>query len=256
MFLPIGDYPNPRGLHWMTLALIVANVAVYLLLTLPLSAQPANPADPRVAEYISALARQLPPGIRPGDVARSLTAYDLLVFQWGFRPAAMNVTDLFASMFLHGGFMHLFGNMLYLWIYGNNVENRLGPIGFLIAYLLTGVAATAAQTLFNLNSGIPMIGASGAISGVLGFYLRWFPHHYVKIFVFLFPFYVGPTMLPASLVLWAYLIFDNVVPFLFASAQGGGVAHGAHIGGFIAGFAVALVMGRRSSDDGTPRELR
>jgi membrane associated rhomboid family serine protease len=78
----------------------------------------------------------------------------------------------------------------------------------------------------------------------------------VKIFVFLFPFYVGPTMLPASLVLWAYLIFDNVVPFLFASAQGGGVAHGAHIGGFIAGFAIALAMGRRGSDDGTPRQLR
>ncbi len=252
MFLPIGDYPNPRGLHWMTLVLIVVNVAVYLLVTLPLSAQPANPADPRVAEYISVLARQLPPGVRPSDVARSLTEYDLLVFERGFRPAAMSVTDLFASMFLHGGFLHLLGNMLYLWIYGNNVEDRLGPIGFLVAYLLTGVAATAFQTVFNLNSGIPMIGASGAISGVLGFYLRWFPHHYVKVFIFLFPFYVGTTMLPASLVLWAYLIFDNLVPFLFASADGGGVAHGAHIGGFLAGFAVAWAMGRQKPDDAAP----
>jgi membrane associated rhomboid family serine protease len=255
MFLPIGDYPNPRGLHWMTLALIVANVAVYLLVTLPLSAQPVNPADPRVAEYVSALVRHLPPGVRTADLVRSLTEYDLFVFEWGFRPAAMSLTDLFASMFLHGGFMHLFGNMLFLWIYGNNVEDRLGPLGFLVAYLATGVAATAFQTVFDPGSPIPMVGASGAISGVLGFYLRWFPHHYVKLFVFLFPFYVGTAMLPASLVLWGYLILDNLVPFVVTSTAAGGVAHGAHIGGFIAGFAVALAMGRQRGA-GDPYDLR
>ncbi len=245
MLFPIGDYPNPRGLHWMTLALIASNVAVYLLVTLPLAVQPVHPADPRVAEYVAALARDLPPGVSRAEFARRLTEYDLFVFQWGFRPAAMSVTDLFASMFLHGGLLHLAGNMLFLWIYGNNVEDRLGPFGFLLAYLATGVAATAFQTLFNPSSAIPMIGASGAISGVLGFYLRWFPHHQVKLFVFLFPLYVGPVLLPASVVLWAYLIFDNVVPFLVSSTAGGGVAHGAHIGGFIAGFALALALGRR-----------
>lgn len=243
MLLPIGDYPNPHGRHWMTLALIAANVAVYVLVTLPLTAQPVHPADPRVAEYLLALRRHLPPGIGPSEVLRSLTEYDLFVFEWGFRPAAMSLTDLFASMFLHGGLMHLVGNMLYLWIYGNNVEDRLGPVGFLAAYLATGIAATAFQTLFNPASPIPMIGASGAISGVLGFYLWWFPHHYVKLFVFLFPFYVGTTLLPAGIVLWAYLVFDNLVPLLFAPA--GGVAHGAHIGGFIAGFAAAVALGRR-----------
>jgi membrane associated rhomboid family serine protease len=256
VFIPLGDDPNPRGLHWMTLVLIVVNVAVYVLITLPLSSQPANPADPRVTEYLSAIARHLPPGARPADVARTLTEYDLFVFDWGFRPVSMSLTDLFASMFLHGGFMHLAGNMLFLWIYGNNVEDRLGPIGFLVAYLLTGVAATAFQTAFNLNSAIPMVGASGAISGVLGFYLRWFPHHSVRVFVFLFPFYVGTTMLSASLVLWGYLILDNVVPFLVASPTGGGVAHGAHIGGFIAGFAAALAMGRRPTSDRFPEEFR
>lgn len=233
----------------MTLALIAANVAVYLLVAVPLSAQPAHPGDPRVAEYLAALAPHLPPGVRLGEVARMLTEYDLFVFDWGFRPASMRVTDLFASMFLHGGFMHLAGNMLFLWIYGNNVEHRLGPIGFLAAYLVTGIAATAFQTAFNLQSGIPMVGASGAISGVLGFYLHWFPHHYVRVFIFLFPFYVGTTMLSASLVLWGYLILDNVLPFLVTSTAGGGVAHGAHIGGFLAGFAAAVAMGRRPPAD-------
>jgi membrane associated rhomboid family serine protease len=256
MFFPLGDYPNPRGLRWMTLALIVANVGVYLVVTLPLSGQAVNPADPRVAEYVAALAKSLPPGTRLSDVAKQLSEYDLFVFQWGFRPAAMNVGDLFASMFLHGGLMHLAGNMLFLWIYGNNVEDRLGPIGFLIAYLLTGVAAVAFQTVFNPGSNIPMIGASGAISGVLGFYLRWFPHHYVKVFIFLFPFYVGTTMLSASVVLWVYLIFDNVVPFLTARSGGGGVAHGAHIGGFLAGLAAAWVMGRKPPEEAIPRELQ
>ncbi|MCX7892223.1 MAG: rhomboid family intramembrane serine protease [Burkholderiales bacterium] len=247
MLLPIGDYPNPSGRHWMTLALIGANVTVYLLVTLPLSAQPVHPADPRVAEYLHALARHLPPGVSPSEILRGLTEYDLFAFRWGFRPAAMSATDLFTSMFLHGSLMHLVGNMLYLWIYGNNVEDRLGPAGFLLAYLATGVAATAFQTLFNPTSPVPMIGASGAISGVLGFYLRWFPHHYVKLFVFLFPFYVGTTLLPASLVLWAYLVLDNLVPLFFGGPAG--IAHGAHIGGFIAGFAAAVALGRRPARD-------
>jgi membrane associated rhomboid family serine protease len=257
VFFPLGDYPNPRGWHWMTILLIVVNVLVYVAITLPLSAQPANPADPRVADYLAALSAHLPPGTSPAMILKGLTEYDLFVFQWGFRPAAMNVADVFASMFLHGGFMHLAGNMLFLWIYGNNVEDRLGPIGFLVAYLLTGVAAVAFQTVFNPQSAIPMVGASGAISGVLGFYLRWFPRHYVRIFIFLFPFFVGTRMLSASLVLWMYLILDNVVPFLAAAQGGGGVAHGAHIGGFLAGLAAAFVMGRPQQEDiALPPELR
>jgi membrane associated rhomboid family serine protease len=254
---PIGDYPNPRGIHWMTVLLIVANAAVYLLVTLPMSAQPVDPADPRVAEYIAAIMKNLPPGTNPAAVFGGMSQYDLFVYQWGFRPAAMNVGDLFFSMFLHGGFMHLFGNMLFLFIYGNNVEDRLGPLGFLAAYVLTGVAAALFQAVFNMSSNIPMVGASGAISGVLGFYLRWFPRHYVKVLLFLPPLFMGVRMFPASLVLWMYLIVDNVLPFLLASQGGGGVAHGAHIGGFIAGFVAAVVMGRpRQEDVVVPPELR
>jgi membrane associated rhomboid family serine protease len=254
---PIGDYPNPRGIHWMTVLLIVANVAVYVLVTLPMSAQPVTPADPRVAEYIAAIMKDLPPGTNPAAVFGGMSQYDLFVYQWGFRPAAMNVGDLFFSMFLHGGFMHLFGNMLFLFIYGNNVEDLLGPLAFLAAYVLTGVAAALFQAVFNMSSNIPMVGASGAISGVLGFYLRWFPRHYVKVLLFLPPFFMGVRMFPASLVLWMYLIVDNVLPFLLASQGGGGVAHGAHIGGFIAGFVAAVVMGRPlQADVVVPPELR
>lgn len=259
MFFPIGDYPNPRGWHWMTVLLILVNVAVYVLFTVPLSVQPVNPADPRLPELLASLQTRLPPGVSVAEAARQLTQYDLFVYQYGFRASAMNVTDLFASMFLHAGFMHLFGNMLFLWIYGNNVEDRLGPIGFLVAYLLTGVAAVAFQTVFNLDSDVPMIGASGAISGVLGFYLRWFPHHFVKVFIVLFPFFVGTKMLPAQLVLWMYLILDNIVPFVIATGSGGGVAHGAHIGGFLAGLAAAWAMGGPQSQDrerDLPPELR
>lgn len=254
---PIGDYPNPRGIHWMTVLLIVANVAVFALVTLPMSVQPASPADPRLTEYVSSILKELPPGTNPAAVLGAISQYDLFVYQWGFRPAAMSAADLFFSMFLHGGFMHLAGNMLFLFIYGNNVEDRLGPLGFLAAYLATGVAAALFQAVFNADSNIPMVGASGAISGVLGFYLRWFPRHYVKVLLLLPPFFMGVRMFPASLVLWMYLIVDNVLPFLVAGQAGGGVAHGAHIGGFLAGLAAAFVLGRpEPGPEELPPELR
>jgi membrane associated rhomboid family serine protease len=152
---------------------------------------------------------------------------------------------LFSSMFLHANLMHVAGNMLYLWIFGNNIEARLGPIPFLFWYLVTGVAALAFHAAFNLGSSVPLVGASGAISGVLGFYLLWFPRNVVKVWVFLFPFYIGVVRIGAVWVLGMYLLLDNLLPFLIAPAAGG-VAHGAHIGGFLAGMAAALVMRGRA----------
>jgi membrane associated rhomboid family serine protease len=243
MLLPISDHPNPRGVPWMTVALIAANVVVFALVTLPMSAQRPDPQDPLLYAYLRAISDTLPPGVTLLDVARQTTLYDLFTFQFGFRPAQMSVVTLFTSMFLHGGLMHLFGNMLFLWIYGNNVEHRLGWAGFLFWYLLTGAAAAGFQAIFNLGSQVPMIGASGAISGVLGFYFIWFPHYTVRLFVFLFPFYVGTLYVPARIVLAIYLLLDNLLPFLLTPGAGG-VAHGAHIGGFVAGVAAALAMRR------------
>ena len=241
MFVPISDYPNPRGMPWMTIALIAANVAVYLLFTLPLSAARPDPGDPLVREYLQAIGPALPPNVPMQAVLAELTRYDLFVFAHGFRPGAPELADFFTSMFLHAGLLHLFGNMLYLWVYGDNVEHRLGPVMFLVGYLVTGAAATLFFTLFAANTQVPLVGASGAVSGVLGFYFLWFPGHTVRVFAFLFPFYVGSFFLNARLVLGIYLVLDNVLPFLLAPA-GSPVAHGAHIGGFLAGVVVAWLM--------------
>ena len=186
MFLPLGDEPNPRGVPVVTYALLGLNIAVFLLVTLPLSAMRPDFDDPLLAEYVQALATLR---FSVDDVLEFVSAYDLIVFSYGFRPSDPDGIALFTSMFLHSGFMHLAGNMLFLWIYGDNVEHRLGRGRFLLAYLGTGVLATSSHAFLDLSSVLPMVGASGAISGVLGFYFVWFPKNRVRLWVMLFPFY-------------------------------------------------------------------
>ncbi|HUF20383.1 MAG TPA: rhomboid family intramembrane serine protease [Burkholderiales bacterium] len=241
MLLPIGDQPNPRGLAPVTILLIMANVAVFVMLTMPLSAVPPDPRDPLLAAYVQAIAPHLPAGMTLPSFLQQISAYDLIVFEYGYRAAAPSAVSLFTAMFLHANLMHLLGNMLFLWIYGDNVEHRLGPFRFLFWYLATGVAATLAHAFFASGSQIPMVGASGAISGVLGFYLIWFPRNKVR-FLVLIPFFVHVVLVPAWIALGFYLLIDNLLPFL-AVPGGTGVAYGAHIGGFIAGMAVALLKG-------------
>ena len=241
MFLPLGDEPNPRGIPWTTYGLIALNVAAYLFISLPLSVTRPDAGDPQLGEYIRAILETLPPGqVSATQIVQQITAYDLFVFDHGFRPAAPAPLALVTSMFLHAGFMHLAGNMLFLWIYGDNVEHRLGSGLFLLAYLGTGVAATLFHTVFDLDSALPLVGASGAISGVLGFYFIWFPHNRVRLWVLLFPFFMNVVTLPARIVLGFYLVFSNIMPFLIAQGmEGGGVAYGAHIGGFLGGLGLA-----------------
>jgi membrane associated rhomboid family serine protease len=228
----------------MTWAIIAVNIAIFVLVNLPLGTQPPDTADPAYQEYLQFLSQLVRSEAELAQATRQMSAYDLFVFEHGYRPAQPSVADLFLSMFLHGGFMHLFGNMLFLWIYGDNVEHRLGKIPFLVWYLLTGVAATMFHAVVFASSNTPLVGASGAISGVLGFYFIWFPKNVVRVLFFLPPFIFQVFEVPARLVLGAYLLVDNVLPFLFAGP--GGVAHGAHIGGFIAGAGVAWVIGRRA----------
>ena len=254
MFLPIGDEPNPRGTPHLTYALIGLNVAVFLLTFLPMTAQFADPADPRVAEYLSAIRQNLPPNVPMEQVTPQLTAYDLLVFEYGYRPSDPSIVTLFTSMFMHGGFMHLFGNMLFLWIYGDNVEHRLGATGYVVWYLGSGAAATLFHGAFASGSPIPLVGASGAISGILGFYFIWFPHNKVRVLIFLF-YFIRVVMLPARWVLGFYIVVSNILPFLVTVGEGSGVAHGAHIGGFLMGVVVALVLNRREMT-ARPREYR
>ena len=246
MFLPLGDEPNPSGTPVVTWTLIGVNVAVFLLVTLPLSTiQPAFD-DPVLVDYVRALAPRLSGRMELEALLQRVSAYDLVVFAHGFRPAEPSVPALATSMFLHGGFMHLAGNMLFLWIYGDNVEYRLGRWRYLAAYLGTGVLATLSHAAFDLDSAVPVVGASGAVSGVLGFYFIWFPRNRVRLWIMLFPFFMNVVYAPARLVLGVYLVVDNLLPLLASRATGGGgVAYGAHIGGFAAGLAYAWWSARR-----------
>ncbi|MCF6179939.1 MAG: rhomboid family intramembrane serine protease [Geopsychrobacter sp.] len=242
MFLPIADSPNAGSTPRVTWLLIGLNVAIYLVVTLPLGLRPPALDDPLLADYLRMIGVQGP--IPVSAIRDQLTAYDLTIFRYGFRPANFDLVSLFSSIFLHAGFLHLAGNMLFLYIFGANVEHRLGPFRYLCAYLFFGVCATLFFGLFVPGSNVPLIGASGAISGVMGCYFLWFPRNRVKIFIFLFPFIMTSLMIPARWVLGFYLLIDNLLPFLAFGVSGGGVAHGAHIGGFLAGLGLVFVADR------------
>lgn len=242
MLLPIGDTPNPRGTPYVNYALIGLNVAVFLLVSLPLIYSRPDLNDPLLLEYLRVMGARGAVPVR--DILQHVSAYDLFLFRFGFRPAAPSVLTMFTAMFLHGGWLHLAGNMLFLWIFGDNVELRLGRFGYLLTYLGTGVAATLFFALFVPRSQAPLIGASGAISGVLGCYFLWFPRNKVKTFIFLFPFIITTVLIPARFILGFFLLIDNLIPFLLTRGAGVGVAHGAHIGGFLAGLALAYALPR------------
>jgi len=165
--------------------------------------------------------------------------------QWAFTPArfsrdpAADWPTIFSAMFMHGGWLHLGGNMLYLWIFGDNVEDVFGPVKFLIFYLVCGIAATFAQYYVNPGSRIPNVGASGAIAGVLGGYLWLFPHSRVRVLV-----YNQIVAMPAIVVLglWIVLQFVSYAGTLGQRQDVGGVAFMAHIGGFVVGLALTFLL--------------
>ncbi|HEX5137820.1 MAG TPA: rhomboid family intramembrane serine protease [Planctomycetota bacterium] len=248
--IPVGDYPNPRSPQWVTRILVGLNVLVFVFVTMPLK-RPLDQqdlSDPVKRELIREIAEvhASREGRRPDreDVmvaVQDLSKYDLVVFRYGYKPGKPNLLALFSCMFLHADFLHIFGNMLMLWIFGDNVEARLGRLGYLVAYLVTGVVATLSFALVSAKSLTPLIGASGAISGVLGFYLIWFPRNQIRVLILYFYFLF--IHVRAFWVLGIYLVIQNLLPFLMERrAGGGGVAHGAHIGGFVAGMVGALLF--------------
>ena len=155
-------------------------------------------------------------------------------------PAGLTI---FTSMFLHGGFLHLAGNMLYLWIFGNNIEDALGKVRFIVFYFICGIVAAFGQIAQNPDSTIPMVGASGAISGVLGAYLLLYPHARVLVLVPL-GFIMQMMKIPAGWVLGLWFILQ-LINSAVTRAEGGGVAWYAHIGGFVAGMVLVTFMKRR-----------
>lgn len=170
---------------------------------------------------------------------------DAFVVNWSLVPSRFfsnpfrEAINLFTAMFMHAGWMHLGGNMLYLLIFGDNVESRFGHVKFLIFYIICGLAASFAQMLFTPLSDIPILGASGAIAGVLGAYLILFPKRRVRV-LFLFRI----TTLPALVVigLWFLLQLFSSIGSIASTAQSGGVAYLAHVGGFVAGFILTLIL--------------
>jgi membrane associated rhomboid family serine protease len=171
--------------------------------------------------------------------------YRRFVATHGLVPADFAWLSVLTSMFLHGGWMHFLGNMLYLWIFGDNVEDRVGHGRFIVFYLLCGAVAALVQTFFNVNSVIPMVGASGAIAGVLGAYLVMFPHSRVLTLIPIFIF-IEIVEIPAAILLglWFVLQLFSSLGSLGAEADVGGVAFWAHVAGFVAGV-VGIRLFRR-----------
>lgn len=176
---------------------------------------------------------------------------DEFILTWGMTPARFFldpgwqvwVTPL-TSMFLHGGWMHVIGNMWFLWIFGDNVEDAFGHVGFLGFYLMGGLAAALLQFLFTMGSTIPMVGASGAIAAVLAGYMCFYPHARVLTLLFIFIF-IRIIEVPAFLFIFVWFGFQLLSGCSSLAGMGAGTAWWAHIGGFIAGFAVARFVKKR-----------
>jgi membrane associated rhomboid family serine protease len=170
---------------------------------------------------------------------------EAFILQWAFIPnqflsnPAGEFPTLFTSMFMHAGWVHLGGNMLYLWIFGDNVEDRFGHVPFLIFYILCGLAATFLQLVFSADSGIPNLGASGAIAGALGSYMLLFPQARVSVLQ-------GQRVIPVPALmvigLWFILQLFSGIGSITATSDTGGVAYMAHIGGFVAGFLLTFLF--------------
>lgn len=164
-------------------------------------------------------------------------------FEWGLVPAQASTTTFFTSMFLHGGFMHLAGNMLFLWVFGDNMEDQMGHLGFLMFYLFGGLAAAGAQYMADPSSTIPMVGASGAIAGVMGGYLLMFPKARVDVLIILI-IIIRVIPVPAWIVLGAWFGIQLVQGSMTPSDMGG-VAYWAHAGGFAAGLILTVPLWRK-----------
>lgn len=173
-----------------------------------------------------------------GAIPYEITHFQEISPEPGLKTPFPNIFTLFTAMFLHGGFFHIFSNLLYLWIFGDNVEYLMGSFRFLIFYLLTGMVASVAHIIMAPSSMVPMIGASGAISGVLGAYLLKFPRAKVLVLIFLFIF-IQTVSIPAIIVLGFWFIMQLAYALGELGMEGsGGVAWWAHIGGFIAGLVL------------------
>ncbi len=205
MFIPLKDYNPTRRFPLITVVFIALNILIFFY----------QVSSPEGLQYHV---------FRMGAVPYEITHFTTLTEV----PRLFPPLTLLTSMFLHGGLFHLLGNMLYLWIFGNNIEDFLGPVRFILFYVIAGLGASLVHILFNPGSKIPMIGASGAIAGILGAYLVLFPNARIKTLVF---FWIIPVPAAFLLVVWFFGQIMNI-------GMSGGVAWFAHIGGFMIGLFI------------------
>jgi membrane associated rhomboid family serine protease len=218
--IPLKDKNPTRLFPYVNLALIAANILVFLY---------EVSQGPELSLIFDRFA------VIPVNVVTALSGRGIFV-----QP----LQALFTSMFLHGGWLHLGGNMLYLWVFGDNIEDKLGHLRYLVFYLIAGVFASAAYIYFDPHSSIPSVGASGAISGVLGAYILLFPKARIVTLIPIFIF-LQFAELPAFIVigLWFILQFFNGLASLgYQTAQSGGIAWWAHVGGFVAGMLLVFPL--------------
>ena len=228
MILPYRDINPTKRYPAVTVALIAINCAVYAYLMIA-----GRFSEMRYHAYLAEF------GLTPSR----FFSFELFKLRW---PVPVVMTPI-AAMFLHGNILHLAGNMLYLWIFGNNIEDKLGHIRFVFFYIFCGIVSAYAHAFTNPHSLIPMIGASGAIAGILGAYLLLFPKAYVHTLIFL-GFFITTVRIPALIVIGFWAIMQFASGFLSRGLnEGGGVAWFAHVGGFLIGLlTVKLWMPRRS----------
>ena len=219
--LPIGDDNEQTGIAFVTIGLILVNALAWFL-------ELSQPSGAALQSFIEAW------GVVPREYSAGQDLPPNIPYPFW--------STLFTSMFLHGGWGHLGGNMLFLWIFGDNIEHRIGHMRFLAFYLVCGLAAGIAHILFNSGSAVPTVGASGAISGVLGGYLLLFPRNRVYVLT-----WGGVAAVPAMLMLglWILMQFINGFGAVAETPETGGVAYLAHIGGFVAGMILAPLFSPR-----------
>jgi membrane associated rhomboid family serine protease len=267
--IPLKDNIPTVRFPIVTVVLIAINVAVFVWqlsasgdegsATAPvLQAAGASERDQINFEYGAVPKEVLNPGeycaptdVRRGEIVDTCGARDEIERESGVEQAAWWLT-LLTSMFMHGGILHIAFNMLFLWVFGNNIEDSMGRLRFILFYLLAGVIAIYAQSLFSPDSTVPQIGASGAVAGVLGGYALLHPHARVLTLVFII-FFVTIVEIPAMIMLgiWFVLQFIPAVADVATTdvAGEGGVAYLAHVGGFIFGIAAIKLFAKRREDE-------
>jgi len=222
MFIPLKDLNPSRTYPFINITLILANIAAFI--------------------YELGLEITLPRGAYEAlFISYSMVPSRIPAFLAGYASFEVSFLPMITSMFLHAGFLHLAGNMLFLWIFGDNVEDFFGHLPYLLFYLVCGIGAGLLHVLFNLHSNIPAVGASGAISGVMGAYILLYPRARILTLVFIFPL---PVPAVIFLGLWYVLQFVSGISTLGAKVSGG-VAVWAHIGGFLLGMFLTGMARRR-----------